>query len=41
MGSVSRRLTKHLSFFSRSMAQQIKGRRAGMSVADRIESEWL
>jgi len=32
MGSVSRRLTKHLSFFSRSMAQQIKSRRAGMSV---------
>ncbi|HYQ03712.1 MAG TPA: hypothetical protein VER96_33795 [Polyangiaceae bacterium] len=32
MGSVSRRLTKHLSFFNRSMAQQIKGRRAGMSV---------
>ena len=32
MGSVSRRLTKHLSFFTRSMAQQIKSRRAGMTV---------
>jgi hypothetical protein len=32
MGSVSRRLTRHLSFFTKSMAQQIQGRRAGMSV---------
>jgi hypothetical protein len=32
MGSVSRRLTRHLSFFTRSMAQQLQSRRAGMSV---------
>jgi hypothetical protein len=34
MGSLSRRLTKHLSFFNRSMAQQIKARRHGMKIAD-------
>ncbi len=32
MGSVSRRLSRHLSFFNKSVAQQIAGRRAGMSV---------
>lgn len=34
MGSVSRRLTRHLSYFNRSMAQQLKARRSGMSVVD-------
>lgn len=34
MASLSRRLTKHLSYFNRSMAQQIKARRHGMSIVD-------
>jgi hypothetical protein len=33
MGSLSRKLKRHLSFISnRSLAQQIRGRRAGMSI---------
>lgn len=34
MGSLSRKLKRHLSYFNRSMAQQIKARRHGMSIVD-------
>jgi len=33
MGSVSRRLTKHLSFANKTMAARLASRRAGMSLA--------
>lgn len=32
MGSVSRRLAKHLSYFNKSVAQRLASRRAGMSI---------